>query len=84
LTENGFYRKRLFFLLAYSDCLKISDAITLKNSVMKTLKEIKGVTILGKTQQQAITGGRACNEQYPCPPIACCIDGICRMNCKDL
>lgn len=51
---------------------------------MKTLKEIKGVTMLGKTQQQAITGGRACNEQYPCPPIACCIDGICRLNCKDL
>ncbi len=48
---------------------------------MKTLKNIKGIKTLGKKEQLAITGGRACNEQYPCPPIACCVDGICRMNC---
>lgn len=81
MTDNGVYGKRLFFLLAYSDCLKISDAITIKNSVMKTLKEIKGVTMLGKTQQQAITGGLACNEEHPCPSVACCINGFCK-TCK--
>jgi len=48
---------------------------------MKTLKDIKGVKTLGKNQQQAITGGRGCNEQYPCPTYACCINGVCKMIC---
>jgi len=48
---------------------------------MKTLKELKGVKVLNKTEQKSIVGGRACDAVHPCPPGTCCIKGICSMLC---
>lgn len=48
---------------------------------MKTLKELKGVKKLSKTEQKSINGGLACNDQHLCPGKSCCVIGICRMVC---
>jgi len=42
---------------------------------MKNLKELKGVKILNKSEQKAITGGYACiHPNHTCPPGSyCCL-----------
>ena len=45
---------------------------------MKTLKELKGVKELSKTEQKAINGGRwACRAPANCESGHCCIYGAC-------
>lgn len=48
---------------------------------MKTLTELKGVKLLSKTQQKAITGGIGCNDNYPCPTGYCCVNSVCKKTC---
>lgn len=62
----------------------IRNTLTQNFSIMKTLKELKGVKQLGKKEQQAINGGKmACKvlsngEEY-CPYPYVCINGICEL-----
>jgi hypothetical protein len=50
---------------------------------MKTLKELKGVKELSKTEQRTINGGviigKSCDQYHPCPSGQCCNNepGIC-------
>lgn len=49
--------------------------------MMKTLKELKGVKVLSKPEQKAISGGLACEESADCIVLGhnyCCTNGVCR------
>jgi len=54
---------------------------------MKNLKELKGVKLLSKNEQKAITGGYACVDNVWCPPGSYCCNPdpdvyICRLEGK--
>jgi hypothetical protein len=51
---------------------------------MKTLKDLKGVKELSKSEQRAITGGLACRtSDHGCPTGSYCRpDGLCQRNGK--
>jgi hypothetical protein len=44
---------------------------------MKNLKELKGVKVLSKTEQKAITGGIRCDATHLCSYYWCCINNLC-------
>jgi hypothetical protein len=46
--------------------------------IMKTLKELKDVKVLSKTEQKAIAGGLACDSVHLCPTGYCCIANLCK------
>ncbi|WP_320019064.1 hypothetical protein [Labilibaculum manganireducens] len=45
---------------------------------MKDLQKLNGAKILSKKEQQMVKGGRACNNEYPCPSGYSCINYICK------
>ncbi len=51
---------------------------------MKKLMNLNGAKALTKKEQKSINGGKIkCGNHFYCPPLQCCIQGVC-YQCLDI